>query len=184
MATRTRATIQDLANVPEKGKAEIVNGELVRILPTGGMPGRAAGMIVLGLHNYEGVHGGGYALGGNVSFIVDLPNRNSFSPDAAWYTGKIDGMKFLQRAPAFAVEVRSESDYGPKAEKQLDEKRRDYFAAGTLVVWDVDLLADNVIKCYRYTDPETPILYQRGDVAEAEPAVPNWTMPVDKLFDS
>jgi len=26
-------------------------------------------------------------------------------------------------------------------------------------------------------------VYRRGDVAEAEPAVPGWTMIVDELFD-
>jgi Uma2 family endonuclease len=131
---------------------------------------------------HEQAKGGGYAFGDNVGFIVDLPNRNSFSPDAAWYTGNLEGMKFLQGAPALAVEVRSENDYGPKAERDLAEKRRDYFAAGSLVVWDVDLLSDDVIKVYRFTDPENPTIYRRGDIAEAEPAVPGWTMPVDDLF--
>jgi hypothetical protein len=51
-----------------------------------------------------------------------------------------------------------------------------------MVVWDVDLVDDDVIKVYRYTDPETPITYHRGDIAEAEPAVPGWTMPVDDLL--
>lgn len=58
-------------------------------------------------------------------------------------------MKFYQRAPVFAVEVRSDGDYGTKAEKALAEKRADYFAAGTLVVWDVDLLSLDVIKSYK-----------------------------------
>jgi Uma2 family endonuclease len=49
-------------------------------------------------------------------------------------------MKFFEGAPVFAVEVRSEGDYGPAAERELAEKRADYFAAGTLAVWDVDLL--------------------------------------------
>ena len=182
MVTKTRATIEDLYNIPENGKAEIVNGEVVRFMPTGGRPGRASGKVFISLSNYEEAKGGGYAFGVNVGFIVDLPNRNSFSPDAAWYTGNLDGMKFLQGAPAFAVEVRSENDYGPKAERGLAEKRRDYFAAGTLVVWDVDLLSDDVIKVYRFTDPENPTIYRRGDIAEAEPAVSGWTMPVDDLF--
>jgi Uma2 family endonuclease len=112
-----------------------------------------------------------------------LPNRQSFSPDAAWFTGELEGMKFLNGAPAFAVEVRSESDYGPAAERKLDEKRSDYFAAGTLVVWDVDLLSDEVVKAYRFNDPDNPTIYKRGSIAEAEPAVPGWTMTVDELFD-
>jgi Uma2 family endonuclease len=182
MVTKSRATIEDLYHIPENGKAEIVNGEVVRFMPTGGMPGRAGLKIALSLSGHEQTKGGGYAFGDNVGFIVDLPNRNSFSPDAAWYTGSLEGMKFLQGAPALAVEVRSENDYGPKAERDLAEKRRDYFAAGTLVVWDVDLLSDDVIKVYRFTDPENPTIYRRGDIAEAEPAVPGWTMPVDDLF--
>jgi Uma2 family endonuclease len=183
MSTRTRATIEDLYNIPENGKAEVINGEAVRIMPAGGMPGRASGSVSLSLHRYELERGGGYAFGDNVGFIVDLPNRDSFSPDAAWYTGELEGLKFANGAPAFAVEVRSENDYGPAAERELAAKRRDYFAAGTLVVWDVDLLGDDVIRVYRFTDPETPTIYNRGDIAEAEPAVPGWTMPVDELFD-
>ena len=151
-------------------------------MPAGGIPGRAAGKITFSLLNHEEAHGGGYAFGDNVGFIVDLPNRDSFSPDSASYTGSVESMKFLQGAPALAVEVRSEGDYGPKAERELAEKRRDYSAAGTLVVRDVDLLSDDIIKVYRYTDPETPTIYRRGDVAEAEPAVPGWRMPVDELF--
>jgi Uma2 family endonuclease len=182
MSTTTRATIEDLYDIPGNGKAEIVNGEIVPIMPTGGMPGRASIKIAFSLHSYEQTQGGGYAFGDNVGFIVDLPNRDSFSPDAAWYTGSLEGMKFLHGAPAFAVEVRSENDYGPKAERELAEKRRDYFAAGTLVVWDVDLLSDDVIKVYRYTDPETPMTYRHGDIAEAEPAVPGWRIAVDELL--
>ncbi len=182
MATRTRVTIQDLYHIPESGKAEIVDGEIVRIMPTGRLPGRPSGKIFLSLHNHEQSTGRGLAFGDNVGFIVDLPNRDSFSPDAAWYTGSIEGMDFLHGAPAFAVEVRSKNDYGPKAEQALAEKRRDYFSAGTLVVWDVDLLSDDVIRVYRLSARESPTVYRRGDLAEAEPAVPGWTMPVDYLF--
>lgn len=182
MSTTTRATIEDLYDIPGNGKAEIVNGEIVRIMPTGGMPGRASIKIAFSLHSYEQTQGGGYAFGDNVGFIVDLPNRDSFSPDAAWYIGNLEGMKFLHGAPAFAAEVRSENDYGPKAERALAWKRRDYFAAGTLVVWDVDLLSDDVIKVYRKTDPETPMTYRRGGMAEAEPAVPGWRIAVDELL--
>lgn len=82
----------------------------------------------------------------------------------------------------FAVEVRSEGDYGPRAERQMAKKRDDYFVAGTLVVWDVDLLSDDIVRVYRATDPHTPVVYRRGEFAEAEPAVPGWTMPVDDLF--
>jgi Uma2 family endonuclease len=92
-------------------------------------------------------------------------------------------MKFYDGAPVFAVEVRSENDYGPQAEREMAAKRADYFACGTLVVWDVDLLGADVIRVFRATDPDNPVVYRRGDVAEAEPAVPGWTFRVDDLFD-
>jgi hypothetical protein len=80
------------------------------------------------------------------------------------------------------VEVRSEGDYGPIAEQAMAQKRADYFACGTLVVWDVDLLSEEVVRVYRATDLDQPTIYRRGEIAEAEPAVSGWRMPVDELF--
>ena len=123
----------------------------------------------------------GYAFADNVGFIVDLPERQSFSPDAAFYTGELT-MKFLNGAPVFAVEVRSEGDYGSTAEQEMAQKRADYFAAETLVVWDVDLMSEDVVRCYKSINPDAPIAYRRGETAAAEPAVPGWTLAVDRLF--
>jgi Uma2 family endonuclease len=149
MSIKIEATIEDLYHLPDNCKAEIVNGKLVLMSPTGFLPGRAGGEIYANLRDYERLTKSGYALPNNVGFIINLPNRRSLSPDASFYTGKPTGGKFLNGAPIFAVEVRSENDYGDKAEEDMASKRRDYFAAGT---------------------------------AEAEPAVPGWTMLVDNLF--
>src|SRR6266545_651884 len=135
MSIKIRATVEDLYRVPENRKAEIVNGELILMSPTGARPGRAASEIYISLREYERREKSGYAMPDNVGFIVDLPNRDSFSPDAAFYTGKPTGMKFLKGAPVFAAEVRSEGDYGPTAEKKMAAKRADYFLAGTEVIW-------------------------------------------------
>jgi Uma2 family endonuclease len=163
-------------------KAEIVSGALVFIPPSGGRPGFAAGEIFISLRQYVRRTGTGRAFGDNVGFLVNLPGRQSFSPDAAYYLGsQSDG--FLQGAPVFAVEVRSAGDYGPAAEQDMRLKRADYFAAGTLVVWDVDILRSREVRVYRATDPDTPTIYHAGELAEAEPAVPGWSMPVSDLFD-
>ena len=182
MSIRTEATIDDIYRVPEHGKAELVNGELVLMSPTGGVPGRAAGKIYRKLDDYEGEVGGGYAFPDNVGFIVNLQNRRSFSPDAAFYKGELRGGLFLEGAPVFAVEVRSTDDYGPKAEERMAQKRADYFAAGTLVVWDVDVLREKVVRVYRSTDAASPTMYGANDKAEAEPALPGWTMQVSDIL--
>ncbi len=182
MDAKSQITIEDLYHLPDNGKAEIVNGELVRMSPTGGAPGYAADEVFVALRNYSRLRKIGRAVADNKGFHVHLPNRESFSPDAAFYIGPDPKMKFFEGAPVFAVEVRSEQDYGPAAEEDIAKKRADYFAAGTLVVWDVDLLSPAVVKVYRATDPTNPGVYRRGEMAEAEPAVPGWTMPVDDLF--
>lgn len=183
MTTKSPASlVEQLAAVPENGKAEIINGEVVRMSPTGGRPARASGRVYASLLQYEESRGGGYAVPDNAGFIVDLPNRGSFSPDAAWYAGQTVEMGFIEGAPAFAVEVRSENDYGPAAERDIKAKIADYFAAGTLVVWDVDLLSDELVRKYTADHPDTPAVFRRSETADAEPAVPGWRFTVDSLL--
>ena len=180
MRTKTRATIEDLYQV--EGKAELVDGEVVLMPPAGDEPGRASVNTVISLHDYEKRTGIGRVYGDGTGFHVHLPHREAFGPDAAYHIGPRTGMRFLEGAPIFAVEIRSENDYGRSAEERMTQKRADYFACGTLVVWDVDLLSEDVVKVYRASDPDNPTIYRRGDIAEAEPAVPGWRMAVDDLF--
>ena len=180
VATKTDELIEQLYQID--GKAEIVNGEIVSMSPTGGIPGEAADEIYSALRTHARRIRQGRAIGDNKAFVVNLSGRRSFSPDAAFWTGEPPTMRFYEGAPVFAVEVRSENDYGPKAEREMARKRADYFAAGTLVVWDVDLLSDDVVKSYRADEPNNPRLFRRGEIADAEPAVPDWTMAVDELF--
>ncbi len=184
MSIATNATteqlIADLYKVP--GKAEIVGGRIVMMSPTGDMPNSASIAIVVRLREFA-KQNGGRTYADNAAFLVNLPHRKSFSPDAAYYTGPRAKMKFLSQAPDFAAEIRSEGDYGPSAEREMAAKRDDYFAAGTKVVWDVDLLSEDVVRVYRADTPDRPTIYRRGDIAEAEPAVPGWKFSVDELFE-
>jgi Uma2 family endonuclease len=178
MRERREATVEDLERI--EGKAELVGGRIVLMPPSGGLHGLASAAIVAGLREHVARTGVGVALPDNVGFIVDLPGRKSFSPDAAFYVGPLT-MGFVRGAPLFAVEVRSIGDYGPAAERRLAAKRADYFAAGTLVVWDVDLVGDDVVRVFRASAPDTPTIRRAGDVADAEPAVPGWRFAVDAL---
>ena len=179
---RIEATLDDLRLV--EGKAELVNGRIVSEMPTGEEPGYAADEIFAMLRDYARRRQVGKAVADNKAFVVNLPHRKSFSPDAAYYTGRPGGHGFFPDPPVFAAEVRSENDYTPRAERAMEQKRADYFAAGTLVVWDVALLRDDVVRVFRAPIYDVPaVIYRKGDVAEAEPAVPGWTMPVNDLFE-
>ncbi len=180
MSLSTRATIDDLYRV--EGKAELVNGEIVHVAPVGEDPGTAGFEIAVNLRAYARGTGRGRAFPDGVGFTVHLPHREAFSPDAAYHVGPHRGMRCAEGAPIFAVEVHSEHDDGPAAEREMAAKRADSFAAGTLVVWDVDLLSPEVIRSYTASDPDHPVILRRGERADAEPAVPGWHMAVDELF--
>ncbi len=180
-----RATLDDLART--EGKAELINGRIELAMPTGDLPSDVANEIYVSLRTYAKTTGLGVAKADGVGYTVpELPSgRESFSPDASFYVGPrpANRMRFIEGPPTLAVEVRSENDYGPGAETEMAAKRVDYFAAGTLVVWDVDPEAETVA-VYRAANPTQPILYRRGDTAEAELAVPGWRMAVAEMFAS
>ncbi len=184
MSATTTIEIDALFDVLARteGKAELIDGEIVSMSPTGPWPGYAAAMIFVSLLSFAKKTRIGMACTDGNTFRVSLPHRQSFSPDASYFVGESRPMQYYEGAPQFAVEVRSAGDDGPRAERQMAEKRADYFAAGTQVVWDVDLLSNDVVRAYRASTPEAPAIYRPGDIANAEPAVPGWTMPVHDLL--
>lgn len=181
MILKHRATIEDLYN--EEGPAELVDGKIIRQM-TGDRPGEVAGNICASLRAHVKQTGAGKARGDGVGYTVPLlpSGRESFCPDVSYDSRPPHGnrMRFVEGAPDFAVKVRSENDYGP-AEARLADKRADYFAAGTKVVWYVDPVK-RVVYCYRASDAQVAVLLRPGEVASAEPAVPGWRMPVDEIF--
>lgn len=178
------ATIDDLYRV--EGKAELIGGRIVRYMPTGDLPGEVAVEILVRLREYAGNTGVGFARGDNVAYALPRPLKNgrqSFSPDASYHTGPRpkNRMRFIDGAPTFAVEVRSEGDYTPAALREMAAKRADYFEAGTLAVWDVDSLG-RTITLYRADSPDQPTTFASGQTANAEPAVPGWSVAVDDVI--
>src|SRR5438067_3963183 len=162
--TPTPDTLDDLLKVKEK--AELINGRIVRFMASGDLPSTVAFEIAVRFRDYARAVGHGKAYSDGIGYTLAAPlpgsGRQSFSPDASFYHGPPppNRMRFIQGVPLVAVEVRSENDYGPIAEREVAEKRTDYFAAGTQVVWDVDPLAET-IAVYRPADPTTPVVFRR-----------------------
>ncbi len=185
-APSRRATVADLYNVEHR--AEIIGGKIVFMAGTGELPLFVGFNIAVSLRAFVKVRRVGVAYSDNMIFALRPPlpgnERESFLPDAAYYTGPrpANRMDYITGVPDLAVEVRSKGDYGRAGERDMADKRADYFRAGTLVVWDVDPVAETVA-VYRPDDPAQPTVYRRGDTAEAEPAAPGWRMTVDEIFE-
>lgn len=99
MSTKTNATIEDLYRVADNQKAEIINGKVVLMSPTGAAPNFAGGEIFASLREFSRRMKLGRAVTDNAGFKVNLPHRESLSPDAALYIGETSGMKFFRGAP-------------------------------------------------------------------------------------
>jgi len=178
-----RATLSDLMGV--EGKAELIGGRIVRFMASGHRPSLVAFRVAIALATHAAQQGIGVVHPDGIGYAIPLlPNgRQSFSPDASYYVGPLPGndMRFIEGPPTFAVEVRSENDYGPSAERDMADKRADYFLAGTLAVWDVD--PDNeFVDLYEANAPTTATRFRRGDTAHAGNAVPGWSMSVNQIL--
>lgn len=183
IGSQHRATVDDLYRVD--GKAELIGGRIVHLMATGHLPNLVAGRIFRRLADHADETGVGVVYTDNMGFTVPKlsSGRESFSPDVSYYDGPLPAnlMRFIEGPPTLAVEVRSENDYGPRAEAAIAAKRVDYFEAGTVVVWDVDPIAKRV-HVYRSTDPDQSTTYAPGQLAEAEPALPGWRVALDRIF--
>jgi Uma2 family endonuclease len=180
------ATLDDLYKV--EGKAELVNGRIIHFVASGYEPSAIAFEIAIRLREYAKQKGVGVALPDGLGYAMIPPlssGRQSFQPDASYYTGPLpkNRMRFVEGAPVFAVEVRSEDDYGPAAELEMAAKRADYFEAGTQVVWDVDPVAATVAS-YSAGVPQQGQVFTVDDIAHAEPAVPGWRLTVSEILGS
>ena len=121
VGTETAATIEDLYRVD--GKAELIDGRIVPLVPTGRRPNRIAFRIAKSLDDHAEATHEGEVYTDNMGFTVPKlsSGRESFSPDASYYRGPFPSneMRFVKGPPTFAVEVRSENEYGDPAEERL-----------------------------------------------------------------
>lgn len=78
-------------------------------------------------------------------------------------------------APELVVEVLSRSN----TDREMSRKREEYFAAGVLVVWEVDPRA-RIVTVYR--PGSTPRILQVTDTLEARDVLRDFALPLDQLF--
>src|SRR5262245_32553404 len=125
----TRATLDDLYRT--EGKAELIGGRIVELMANGLLPGEVSGNVYVSVRaDGKALQRGGATAGGVGHAMRELPaGRESVCPDGAYYDGRMPAnhLRFVEGPPTFAVEVRSENDYGPAAEAAMAEKREDYF---------------------------------------------------------
>src|SRR5688572_22882419 len=99
-----RATLDDLYDV--EGKAELIGGKIVRLMPTGELPADVGGGIYASLREHARKTRKGKAYPDGVGYAVgELPSgRESFCPDTSFHDAPAPAapaarMRFIEGAP-------------------------------------------------------------------------------------
>jgi Uma2 family endonuclease len=102
-------------------------------------------------------------------------------PDVAFISwaripgGRVPREPIPELAPDLAVEVLSESN----TPGEMLRKRRDYFAAGTRLVWQIDLDARTAEV---FTAPTNPTVVSESECLEGGDVLPGLSLPLAQLF--
>lgn len=136
MATRTRATVDDILRLASAGQRyELVNGELVEMAPTGFGHGDVEGHVAWLLRTHVLEHRLGKIVVGEVLFQLDREGRLARAADVAFVRQERLPPKDLEQrpfvgVPDLVVEIMSPNDTA----EDIEQKVSDWLDHGTLAV--------------------------------------------------
>jgi Uma2 family endonuclease len=175
--TATEQDVEDL-NAHEDRLYELVDGVLVE-KAMGFRESLLAGVLIQVFRNFLEAHRLGIVSGpdGTMRFaprLVRIPDVAFLSWDR-FPDRRIPSEPIPDLAPDLAIEVLSKSN----TKREMQRKRRDYFQAGTRLVWEVDPKARTVVV---YTDPKNATVFQENETLEGGEVLPGFTLPLSQLF--
>jgi Uma2 family endonuclease len=177
----TQVTAEQLLRMPDDSqRRELVRGELRVMSPAGFRHGRVTATVGGLLFDHVRQTGSGVALGAETGFVLARDPDTVRAPDAAFISGKRaeevgDTAKYWPGAPDFAVEVVSPED----SFHEVQEKAREWLAAGTIVVLVLDP-AERTATVYRANGDAR--VHSAGDTLDLTAAVHDFTVSVTALF--
>lgn len=180
MSVATRLlTAEEFFAMPGSRHQELVRGEVVEVMPPGGVHGKLAlaiGML-LGIWAKQGAGG---EVGVEAGFIVDEGPDTVRGPDVYYVRAERlpeDGVPsgFWRIAPDLAVEVVSPSDTA----EEVREKVREYLNAGTGAVWVVYPSSREVIV---HTPDGLARTYGPEATLDTPDVLPGFSCPVSAIF--
>lgn len=180
MSAATRLiTAEEFFALPGSRHQELVRGEVVEVMPPGGVHGIVAALVAAFLiqWNKQYAHG---VVGVESGFVVDEGPDTVRGPDVYYVrteripeSGAPEG--FWQVAPSLAVEVVSPSDTA----EEIDIKVGEYLDAGTEAVWVVYPRSRRVIV---HTPDGLARTYGGDAILESPELLPGFSCLVSELF--
>jgi len=161
-------------------RAELVRGDLICEPPAGFEHGVRSSKIGHHLERFIEDHPIGVVCGAETGFVLFRDPDTVRAPDAAFVTNEraerfVEKEKYFEGAPDLAAEVVSPGD----SRRGVEEKVRDYLAAGTRLVWVVDPRRRTVTVHQPGGDPQ--VLGSEG-LLEGGDVLPGFALPVSRLL--
>jgi Uma2 family endonuclease len=173
-------TAEELFQMPDLGRCELVRGEIIMMSPAGSEHGRIVWNLTLLLGNFIKSHKLGTMRGAETGFIIKHNPDTVLAPDAAFISAdrlpEKNPQGFYDGTPDLAIEVRSPNDRASK----VQEKIRDWLDAGCRAVWIVDPETKSVTI---YKSTHDIAVLNASDTLTDTQMLPSFSAVVSEIFE-
>ncbi len=182
MSTATRPmTADEFLAMPDDGmRHELVRGEVKTMSLPGGRHGKVAAKILRLIGNHVEAESLGDYFTAATGFLIERDPDTVRGADASFVRRErlaaiADFTKHIPLAPDLAVEVRSPGD----RPAEIAEKIREWLAAGTFLLWDVDPETRTI---FIHRPGAVPITLAELDILDGGEVLPGFRCRVGDLF--
>lgn len=179
MITKDLYTADQLFEMGEECRFELVNGRLREMSPTGGTHGSSTMSITLLIGSFVLSHGLGICMPAETGFIIATEPDTVLAPDFAFVAAGRFTLpltdKFLPLVPDLVVETRSAWD----RKSAVQRKVREWLDAGVRMALELNPKTRQ-LTVYRPGRPEQILGVE--DIFQGEDVLPGFTLEVSKLF--
>lgn len=174
-------TGEELYQMPDLGRCELVDGRIVPLSPTGRPHGRATARLTTRLSNFVESHDLGEVLTTDPGVYTRRDPDTVRAPDVTFIShDRLAGCKedgYLDVAPEIVVEVLSPTDRKGQVARKIEE----YLAARVLRVWVLDSKRRQILVHRSNTDVQQ---FGIGDTLTDEELLPGFRLALSDLFRS
>ncbi|HZL33735.1 MAG TPA: Uma2 family endonuclease [Tepidisphaeraceae bacterium] len=181
MTLQTLVTAEQLLEMGDIGRCELIQGEIKMMAPAGADHGAIANRLAFYITSHVLPRKLGEVYATETGFLISRNPDTTRAADVAFVRKDrlprevVKG--YFPGAPDLAVEVLSPGDRSP----EVLEKVHGWIAAGTISVWVVDPLRRS-ITVHRASDVQ--VVYNAADELRDEPALRGFTMKLGDLFNA